>query len=256
METDEYVVQRHPFFRSAPGKTLEECEPYQFFGITIHEKKTQKELGYICASYIKSEDWKKYEEDPFKYLTRFRGQYYYDYAKMKDLIWVPDPHKMLDFAYGNQLLDLTYEEYQDLKHTPRDELLDRVPGWIEKAKKEKGFKKEIKRMQEATVDSPFIDYISVEPEHQNKGIGQKLYGELATWVQEKGLILHSSRIQSPEAEKVWASMVKKGWAVEQILKHASNGGQNKRYQLVNHPLLSKPVNNEQNLLSKKRLTAP
>ena len=230
----EFEIQRHDLFRTAPGKSLEDCEPYQYLGVSLHDKETQEELGYICASYIKKEDWLKYEKDPFKYLRRFNGMYFY--AESDENKWVPNPRKMLDFMYGNQLLDLSYEEHQDLQNAPIEELMNHVSEWRKIVSKEKKLKKTMRRFKEAVVDSPYIDYISVKPEHQNKGLGKRLYGEMAKWLQERGLSLHSSRVQSPEAERVWQSMVEKGWAVKQVLKHAEKP-RNVRYQLTNHPLM-------------------
>lgn len=67
---------------------------------------------------------------------------------------------------------------------------------------------------------PDIDYIQVLEAYQKNGIGAVLYRAASKWMNEKGMVLHSSTLQQDGAVRSWEKMKKNGEAdVLQIKGH-------------------------------------
>lgn len=61
------------------------------------------------------------------------------------------------------------------------------------------------------VDKPMVDYIEVVSDWRQKRVGMALYQEAARWMGERNLQLHSSGIQTPEAQRVWDKLSNNNW---------------------------------------------
>lgn len=62
------------------------------------------------------------------------------------------------------------------------------------------------------IDSPYVDYIFVEPEMRRNGIGLLLYKKAFELMSEKGYTFRSSSLQSNDAFSVWSKLEKDGYA--------------------------------------------
>ena len=56
------------------------------------------------------------------------------------------------------------------------------------------------------VNKPMVDYIKVEEPWNRKGVGQSLYQKGSEIMRKRGMKLHASGLQSPEAKAVWRKM--------------------------------------------------
>lgn len=62
------------------------------------------------------------------------------------------------------------------------------------------------------MDSPYVDYIFVEPEMRRHGIGLLLYKKAFELMAEKGYTFRSSSLQSKDAFSVWSKLENEGLA--------------------------------------------
>lgn len=72
------------------------------------------------------------------------------------------------------------------------------------------------RMEKARkhyVDKPVVGFIRVGEEYRRKGVGRAMYLEAARIMQERGMYLHASGIQGPEAEAAWKKFESEGLVV-------------------------------------------
>lgn len=59
------------------------------------------------------------------------------------------------------------------------------------------------------MNKPLVDYIRVYDQYARQGIGTMLYVEGTKWMNELGMDLYASGLQSDEAKAVWKAMAGK-----------------------------------------------
>lgn len=159
-----------------------------------------KPVGYLKIAYIPLSIWRKYfDKNPWAFLK-------YKNWKIGD---TRDPVKLWE-----TLLRQSYFWPQDMwEHIP---YLGENPSPEEAKANVEAFEKaylngpEMRGYRRFHVDKPDIDYIRVDTKHQRLGIGKALYQYGAMKMAERGLALHASSIQSPEAKATWKSLEERG----------------------------------------------
>lgn len=86
----------------------------------------------------------------------------------------------------------------------------------------------IKKHAEYHFCRPDVDYIQVFEKYQKNGVGTLLYRAASKWMNEKGMVLHSSTLQQEGAVRSWEKMLKNNEADVLLIK----GHQKKRYRYV------------------------
>jgi hypothetical protein len=153
----------------------------------------RKKVGYLKISYVPRRQFKEVYPDTLHYMYILSGWgHKQNFSDIKGLT------KSLSFR-------LNHVEIKEQGQT--DE------WWAEKyhslvAQLEKYYKKQYVEFLNYWVDKPLVDYISVDKEFQNGGIGAGLYIAGAKWMAEKDMVLFGSSLQSPEAKKSWEYLKK------------------------------------------------
>lgn len=179
-------------------------------------------VGYLKVSHIPKENFKRYYKSIYSFLDQIGGHYLIPREAVQDRF-----HASRDFDYKTlseeHLRKLLYNvvfrfkeldvpwntEKEYVANFPdRKSLLAKLKeleGILKNTTKGKQFK-EFKLYQ----SRPFIDFIRVYEEYRGQGIAEALYLVSTNWVNEsKGLNLHSSTLQSPEAQAVWKRLESK-----------------------------------------------
>jgi hypothetical protein len=61
----------------------------------------------------------------------------------------------------------------------------------------------------AQAGKPYVDFVRVNTEWRRRGVGTDLYVRMARWLAESDMALHSSGIQTDEAQAAWESFARK-----------------------------------------------
>jgi GNAT superfamily N-acetyltransferase len=171
-----------------------------------------QEVGYLKLSYIPRERFNRYYPSIFNWLSQMEGKHILPFNKQH-----LDPFKHLDAGeikralhnalyYYVKLEGLRYNEVESL---PDSELL----LWLRKAEgaahTQSGDKFE--DFYAYYVNRPLVDYIHVNKDFRQRGIGTALYIAGAKWMAQKGMQMYASTLQQPEAAAAWKKMQERGW---------------------------------------------
>lgn len=183
----------------------------------------EEKVGYLRMAYISSEQMKKFKKEPFLFATQalradfdfFEKTYKFEKDK-SSFTYTPILLNQALFVLSNiefkgstqsQEFNDRFDEINKMEERELQEYINE-----NNTKTFNYFCKKGKRYLEYHSCRPDIDFIQVEEEHQLKGIGTALYREAARWMLEKGMVLHSSTLQSGPAQKAWDKMVERGEA--------------------------------------------
>ncbi len=166
-------------------------------------------IGYIKISYIPKENYNKYYASPVDYMCRIGGWGSYRYSNSSVKTYYND---------RKFLKSVTWHAWTDNKlHESIDHLTDDECFILFKCLEKfvyQRYKKNIKLFQARWQNRPMVDYISVLPKYRRQGIGTKLYIEAGKMMQEKGLQLRASTLQSDEAKAVWQRLTERNQTVK------------------------------------------
>lgn len=84
--------------------------------------------------------------------------------------------------------------------------LEQARPWLEEK-----FGKARQEFLDFHCDKPLVDYIRLPEALQGKRLARALYAEAARWMAQRGLQLHASGVQTPEAQRCWQAMAASGW---------------------------------------------
>lgn len=150
-----------------------------------------KFAGELKIAYIPMEEFGKIYKSIWHYLYLNKG-----WTRLKKIIktdeW-QDP-------------EILWKHVFSYLRDRQDRSLDEKIEIIKSIENESSYKDDFNKFKRYWVNKPMVDFIQVAPELRRKGIGTALYKEGARIMAEKGLKLHSSGTQSPEAKSAWAKM--------------------------------------------------
>lgn len=169
-------------------------------------------VGYLKISYVPKKEFEKHYSSILHYLN-LKGWVGLDRA-LKDIKTKGEKEVVI-------ILSSYMNEYPQVADLESRGALDNVdPSWWHK-KYEELYKKiserygrEYELFKEHWVDKPVVDFIDVRRDYQHGGIGFGLYIAGAMWMAERGMKLYASSLQSVEAEKAWARMIRLGLPVK------------------------------------------
>lgn len=163
--------------------------------------------GYLRISYIPSERTPGWQEDIYVFLAH-RGSSLGIYG-------IKDPAT----ANHDQWSSLAFRVQERLQSWANacaskwdDRPLADIQTFLEQSRAALEDKLGPKRDEflEFHVDKPLVDYIEVPEGLRGKRISRTLYQEAARWMEERGLALHASGVQTEAAQRCWSSMRRDG----------------------------------------------
>lgn len=194
----------------------------------------EQHLGYIRVAYINADTIKTWQNDPLflAYDVLHKSQLYNEnYQRNGDVFTKTHIPKYYEQAKYTALLlypkDLKthWDEIENWNDEQLQEYVSKHTTQIFKAL----FKEErLKQYAEYHFCRPDIDYIQVFEPFQKNGVGTLLYRAASKWVNEKGMVLHSSTLQQEGAVRSWEKMKGNGEADVLHIK----GHKHPRYRYV------------------------
>lgn len=182
-------------------------------------------VGHIRIAYVSEKQIKAFKKEPFLFgkrrsLKHMESSYEKNYRSGGDgeqrlhTIYTPnylEQAKTILMLFGKKNKDMTFEEQFSQIHSFSEEQLQ---SYVQSYRKQlwNHMKKQAKGFMEYHFCRPDIDFIRVEDDHLRQGIGTALYQEASKWMNEKGLVLHSSTLQQPEAKAAWDKLMTQGKA--------------------------------------------
>lgn len=174
-----------------------------------------KEAGYLKISYVPKERMKKH----FPTLLNFGLAQYFPIGKdhthwknltqeekAKLLIYVILSHK----SPRHKDWDIGWSDQSRISDMTEDEL-DAYLSMAADPKFNKNLKQRWDEFVKFHVDKPKVDFIRVNDSFQRQHVALALYQKGATLLAKKGLLLHASGLQQPEAAMAWKKMSQLGW---------------------------------------------
>jgi len=173
-----------------------------------------KPVGYLKISYIPDSEVRDYLPDVIHYL----GADHKGYSEIKNALKNKDKKSLtralsrLQDPWSDWIENL--ESRGSLKHADEKWWEDQYKRLSKEVNRK--YKKEYEGFLEDTHNKPLVDYIKVEKDYQQGGIGFGLYIAGAMWMAKKGMCLYASSLQSPEAKKSWDKMKKIGLPIKTV----------------------------------------
>jgi len=171
-----------------------------------------KPVGYLKIAYIPDEEVKRTFPDVIHYL----GSDHKGNSQLRNAIKSGDKKEI---TRALSRIDDNWSDWIENLES-RGTLKDMDEKWWNDQYKRlsksvnRRYKKEFDRFMEHLHNKPYVDYIRVDPHLQKGGIGLGLYIAGAMWMAKKGMCLHASSLQSPEAQKSWDKMKRMGLPVK------------------------------------------
>lgn len=200
---------------------------------TIQASYQGEKIGYLNMAYVPTYRLESFNEDPFLIKDFFGGSHkYYKhvYTSTRSLTeneefgdqWkshlLPNYPAQARWVVSNILMEkraFNYsEDYPALKVFCEEASHDDLKTFLKKH--HKATLKKIKNEHQSSLDyhfaRPDIDYIFVEEDYRGQRIAEQLYRAGSKWMNEKGLVLHSSILQSTNAQAAWSRLEEEGKA--------------------------------------------
>jgi len=173
-----------------------------------------KPIGYLKISYVPDSNVK----DVFPDVIHYLGSEHKGFSKLRAAL-IKDDKKNITRALS-QMQDPWSQWIENLES--RGELKGMDQNWwdeqykrLEKEVTER-HKKDYEQFLDDVHNKPLVDYIKVEKDYQQGGIGLGLYIAGATWMAKKRMCLFASSLQSPEAKKSWDKMKRIGMPIKTV----------------------------------------
>lgn len=190
-------------------------------------------VGYLKLAYIPAERFKKWYPSILNYIQQISGNIIFP-QEYRGTHWTKIPIDVLrKYVYNiAQVAGVGWNESNSLQ----EQALNAPEKWVrqlyhsleQKIQKEKGGL--FNRFKKYFVDNPYVDYIKVDDNYKKQGIGTALYRAGHAWMKSKGMKLHASNTQTPDAQGAWKSL-ERDYPVEKIKignPHAMNKMVNRR----------------------------
>lgn len=170
-------------------------------------------VGYIKLSWIPAENFKVSASSIILFMANTQGHCVIpreSKGKTFDEMTTEELRKVVGLAsWSFQNIDYSMGKSKDLLDAmSREQLMERIRD-IESHLIVKPAARRLKEFTDFHINRPLVDYIRVTRPRQ--GIGTQLYIQAAKYLKARGLKLHASEIQTPEAKASWASMTARGW---------------------------------------------
>lgn len=191
-----------------------------------------EEAGYLKISYVPQEKFDKHFPTIFNYLDIMKGKSLLPrekrYVHWKNLDREDKEHLLKKlyrpiagrftpynlnrnskaFELAKKINDEDYSEgikkvLSNFSDKEIDMLLEKTEKAMEKKEKE-----DIEFFKNFHVEKPLVDYIRVYDDYRRERVAVALYLEGAKWMNERGMNLHASGLQSPEAAAAWGYLEK------------------------------------------------
>ena len=179
----------------------------------------QTYVGYIRVAYISGSKIQEFQKDPLFLAYDCMG---------KDALYTVNHQRTADHKAVKTYIPNYYEQAKcvALLLYPKDlkNHWDEIETWNGEQLREYVSKhsaqilkallknKQLKNHAEYHFCRPDIDYIQVFEPFQKQGVGTLLYRAASKWVNEKGMVLHSSTLQQDGAVRSWEKMKENGEA--------------------------------------------
>lgn len=180
-----------------------------------------EKVGYLKASYIYSKTFKQfYPSGILNYIDQHGGAVVFEIGEGFDKpatdIKSLDAdelnkvaHRLHGFSYASNPPTTRLDNYTDFERWFRTET-SKNRKFLQQIDCYKNFK--------SRINVPFVDYINTSPSDNNGvlsdnrrlGIGGMLYKIMAKELDKKGMRLHSSSLQQPEAVAAWQKLASEG----------------------------------------------
>lgn len=182
-----------------------------------------QEAGYLKLSYIPEERFAAhYPAGVFDFVHQIKGHIIFEYAgesraersiKHDFKTMTDDELRKFISTASWSFMHVSYGEMSgregELEAMSRKELMAKI---LELKKVvTKRFGKEFEEFKSYFINKPLVDFIRVKDQFLRQGIATALYIEGAKWMAEKGMVVHASGLQQPEAAAAWAKMASLGW---------------------------------------------
>lgn len=178
-------------------------------------------VGYIKADYVSSKKWKEYyPSGVLNFLSQIGGKSIFDHQegwkkpgtdlkKASSEILNKTAKNLIDCRYGRDKPQRPLETYGDFQNWFKQVV---VP-----TRSYENALEEFHRFK-ALIDTPKVAYINtresvyngVMSDNSRLGIGGMLYKVMAKELDKRGMRLHSSTLQQPEATAAWEKLIKDG----------------------------------------------
>jgi GNAT superfamily N-acetyltransferase len=163
-------------------------------------------VGYIKIENIPRKEARRFYKSIFNFLSQINGANYLpwdngsvDYRTLSDA----DLIKIITY---NRFFSASKNEYQGLARDALLALVEERKAVLDASKQGEAFREFLRYH----VDKPFVAYIEVNRNRRREGVGTALYIEASNWMRERGLVFRSSKLQTKDAEAVWARFAAKG----------------------------------------------
>jgi len=188
----------------------------------------EKKVGYIKIAYIAESTAQEFRQDPLLFAHHalsVYGLYHENWAPNASAEKILVPNYYHQARYIARLIYSSHQLEQDallaIEKWNEDELKEYVKNTRPKVLQKMLKNDRARRFAEYHFCRPDIDFIRVEEAHQRQGIGTLLYRAASQWMNQRGLVLHSSSLQQEEAVQAWEKMKKNGEAdVLQLPNHS------------------------------------
>jgi len=172
--------------------------------------------GYIKISYIPKNNLKKYLPTIFNYLQVIKGQIMFPSEKKYSHYNTLTDEKLVDsFAATHNYTIGNYPEYDSntrqylyqgkfVSDYTRNQLLDIYKSFEQKLLKQ--YKTKYANFKKFHVDAPLVDFIRSHIPRQRIGVALYLAG--TEWINDMGMNLYASGLQTDEAKYVWEYLAK------------------------------------------------
>lgn len=181
----------------------------------------EEKVGYLKASYISGETFKKFfPSGVLNYIDQHGGASLFEVGEgfempATDIKKVDADelnkvaHCLHGYAYANNTPAEPLSSYADFQNWFKNEVAS-TRKYLRKLADYKEFK--------SRIDLPFVDYINTSPSENNGvftdnrrlGIGGMLYKIMAKELDKRGMRLHSSSLQQREAVAAWQKLASEG----------------------------------------------
>lgn len=171
-----------------------------------------KQVGYAKVAYIPSDRFERYYPGILNYITQISGNSVLPH-KYKSTPWqqIP-PEELADSIYFMALhAGMGWTESNQLSRTAKEAGPQRIQIVVAELEqrliKEKG--NLFKQFKKYYVDKPVIDFLHVDEEYRNQGIGTGLFDAAARWMRHRGLPLYATSGQKGYTEQIWKGLEKR-----------------------------------------------
>lgn len=175
-----------------------------------------QKVGYLKLAYIPKGRFKKWYPSILNYIQQISGKIIFP-QEYRATHWTKIPIDVLrKYVYNMaQVAGVGWNESNSLQ----EQALTAPEKWVRQlyhsfeiqiSKDDSGL---FNRFKKYFVDNPYVDYINVDAKRQ--GIGTALYRAGHAWMKSKGMKLHASNTQTPDAQAAWKTL-ERDYSVEKI----------------------------------------